>query len=238
MTGSYFITGTDTDVGKTLVTAALLSRLLKGGVDAVPMKPVQTGCPRRADGTLADLDLEICLSLNGLALPDDERRLIAPYRFEPACSPHLAAAKGGIHIEFTKICAAADELMQRHQTVLIEGAGGILVPIDEDKTMLDLMIELGLPVIIASRPGLGTINHTLLTISELHKAGLKVHGVVFCETRPMSWGDIERDNWRTIERFGKTKVLGCVPYLPGLADGALTPEGFAAAIENKLPMLM
>lgn len=232
----YFITGTDTDAGKTLVSAAVLSRLLSNGVDAMPMKPVQTGCPRRADGTLGNLDLDTCFRLTGLAPDAAEGELIAPYRFEPACSPHLAAEQAGETIEFDRILSAAEELMRRRETVLVEGAGGILVPINRRQTMLDLMVALQLPIILASRPGLGTINHTLLSIRELRRAGLEVRGVVFCETRPAERNRIESDNWKTIEEWGGVHVLGRVPHLPELADGAITPERFAVAVAETLPL--
>ncbi len=236
MSEHCFITGTDTDVGKTLVTAAVLSRLLSAGVDAMPMKPVQTGCPRRADGTLGNLDLDTCFQLTDVEPAAAEDELIAPYRFEPACSPHLAAEHAGETIEFDRILEAAGELMHRHETVLIEGAGGVLVPINRRQTMLDLMVALNLPVILASRPGLGTINHTLLSIRELQRAGLQVRGVVFCETCPAERTMIERDNWRTIEEFAGVKVLGRVPHLPELAAGTLTPPRFAAAVTESLPL--
>ncbi|MFW6367055.1 MAG: dethiobiotin synthase, partial [bacterium] len=185
---------------------------------------------------LNNLDLDTCFRLTGLVPDAAEGELIAPYRFEPACSPHLAAEQAGEPIEFNRILRSAEELMRRHQAVLVEGAGGVLVPINRRQTMLDLMVALQLPVILASRPGLGTINHTLLSIRELRSAGLAVRGVVFCETQAAERGMIERDNWTTIEELANVTILGRVPYLPELAAGAITPERFAAAVAKTLPL--
>ena len=236
MNNGYFITGTDTDVGKTIVTAALLSKFLNAGIDAVPMKPVQTGCPTHANGRFGNLDLDLCFQLAGFTPRPEEQELMGPYKFGPACSPHLAARLAGVKIDLQQICEAAAQLAARHQKVLIEGAGGVLVPINEQETMLDLMRKLELPVIVASRPGLGTINHTLLTLSELRRGGLDIEGVVFCETYPTEWGAIERDNWKTIERLGETKILGYVPYLPNLAEGVAEPTFFQDVVDKNLEL--
>lgn len=232
----YFITGTDTDAGKTVVTAALLSKFLSAGIDAVPMKPVQTGCPRDDNGYWGNLDLDLCFKLTGFDPHPEELQLMGPYKFGPACSPHLAARLAGVKIDLQNICKAAEQLAARHQTILIEGAGGVLVPINEQETMLDLMRKLELPVIVATRPGLGTINHTLLTLNELRRGGLDIEGVVFCETCPTEWGTIERDNWGTIERLGETKILGCIPYLPTLAGGVWEPRFFPDVVEENIAL--
>jgi dethiobiotin synthetase len=229
-----FVTGTDTGVGKTVVAAALLSMLRRSGIDAVPMKPIHTGCVRCDEGWRAP-DLEFCLNCAELDPDADEESRMAPYCFEPACSPHLAARQEGVRISLERIAECLRELKARRDFVVVEGAGGVLVPIAEGKSMLDLMVTLGLPVVLVARPGLGTINHTLLSLRELVRAGLRIVGVVLNETSPTEWGDIEEDNLETIERLGNVQVLACMKYAGNLERGAVSPAAFLAAATGSLP---
>lgn len=211
MNKGIFITGTDTGVGKTFVAAALVACLRKAGVDAVPMKPVQTGC-RRRKGTLSAPDLESILSIAGLKPSAEERAWMCPYRFPDACSPHLAARRARAAISFTRIRSCFERLCRRHEFVVVEGAGGILVPISGKKTMLDLMRLLDLPVLLVARPGLGTLNHTLLSLRELRRAGLRVGGVILNQAHPGRRGFIENDNFKTIARLGRVRNIEYLPY--------------------------
>jgi len=206
-----FVTGTDTGVGKTVVAAGLLAQLRADGVDAVPMKPVQTGC-RVVRGRRLAPDLAFSLKAAGLKPGQRELADMAPYCFTPACSPHLAAKEAGVTLSLPVIERAFRRLNRAHEAVVVEGAGGILVPLNERQTMLDLMIRLGLPVLLVARPGLGTLNHTLLSVWAMRAAGLTVLGVILNQAKPGRWGRIEDDNRRTIERLGGVKVLGCVRY--------------------------
>ncbi|MFH1969881.1 MAG: dethiobiotin synthase [Verrucomicrobiota bacterium] len=215
-TQGVFITGTDTGVGKTVVCAALLSVLRSRGVDAVPMKPVQTGATRR-NGRWYSPDLDFCLALAGLKPNPLEYARMAPCCFAKACSPHLAAAASGRRIGFRRINACLKALQARHAMVIVEGAGGVCVPIQGRQTMLDLMGALDLPVVVVARLGLGTINHTLLTINGLRRAQVRVLGVIFNATAPGRSGYIERDNIKTIARLGTVRVLGRLPFVPDLA---------------------
>lgn len=219
-----FITGTDTDAGKTVAAAAVLVSLRTGRIDAVPMKPVQTGAIVQSSPWQSP-DLEFCLRMAELRPDADELQDMVPFIYEPACSPHLAAAKAGREISLERIVAAFHRLLRRRERVVVEGAGGLLVPITGDKTMIDLMAMLGLPVILAARPGLGAINHTLLSIRELARTGLELLGIIFCETSDTGWGEIEQNNVETIARMGKVPVLGRIPFIPGLADG-ISPDVF------------
>ncbi len=232
-----FVTGTDTGVGKTVVTAALVSLFRAGGIDAVPMKPVQTGCILRADGWLA-VDLGFCLNMANLEPPPAERKLMAPYCFQPACSPHLASAQARETISISRIVHDFSALKANHELVIVEGAGGVLVPINGEETMLDVMVGLSLPVLLVARPWLGTINHTLLSLRELARAGVSIMGVIFNDSRSRTrkqtlplegggqdggddaellWDEIVRDNRLTIERFGDAPVLGQLPFIKEIA---------------------
>ena len=223
---SVFITGTDTGIGKTVVAAGLLAAARARGIDAVPMKPVQTGCARN----LAAPDLDFCLREARFKPRPHEQDWMCPYRFIPACSPHLAARLARKRIQIGKIVDAFSRLSSLHEAVIVEGAGGVLAPIDERNTMLDIMKALRLPVILVARAGLGTINHTLLSLRELRRAKLKVVGVVLVQSAPGKRGVIEKDNVRTIEKLGGAPVLACLPFRKRLNAGGspLSSAGFSS----------
>ena len=207
----FFITGTDTGVGKTALSALLLAELRRRGINAAPMKPVQTGVRDQESG-----DLDYSLSMAGMTIQEEIRSLMSPYRFEPACSPHLAAELTGTEIKVSAIVNAAQKLASEYDRLIIEGAGGVLVPLNRYETMLDLMKALSLPVILAARPGLGTINHTLLSIRALKAAGLDIAGIVFIASEEGEPGLIEEDNAVTIEQLEAVPVLGTIPFCPQL----------------------
>ena len=207
---SFFITGTDTDAGKTVLTALLLSALHQRGHNALPMKPAQSGCTDNIP------DLDYALALSGIQADPALRALLAPACYGPACSPHLAAEMENRPLTLQHLVDAYHALRPQAETLLVEGAGGALVPLNREETMLDLMTELQLPILIAARPGLGTINHTLLTIKALHQRNLRIAGFVFIHTRLDGSDFTEPDNARTIAEFGQTPWLGTIPYIPEL----------------------
>ncbi len=212
MMNGLFVTGTDTDVGKTALSALLLAEIRRRGINAAPMKPAQTGCE---NGAVPDLDYSLAMA--GMNVSADDYKKMAPYRFEPACSPHLAAELAGTEIEIAEMVIAARELASDYEFVLAEGAGGLIVPLNRRETMLDLMQALRFPVLLAARPGLGTINHTLLSIRALRSEGLDIAGIVFVARTDEEFTFIEEDNAVTIEQFGKIPILGTIPYCSQLA---------------------
>lgn len=217
-----FVTGTDTGAGKTALSALLLAECRRRGCRAAPLKPVQTGCfrapcPEPPGYRLVAPDLEYALAMADWHPPERERLSMAPFRFEPACSPHLAAEMAGTEVRVEHLAAAARRLAADFDRLIVEGAGGIQVPINRRETLRDLMVELDLPVVVAARAGLGTINHTLLSLESLRTAGLNVAGVVLLESRPDPPGAIERDNPVAIAQFGRVPVLGQIPFCAGLA---------------------
>ena len=244
-----FITGTDTDAGKTALGALLLAELRRRHIHAAPMKPAQTGCQPAAgscdSSPLSVPDLDYSLSMASMQVEADMYKAMSPYRFEPACSPHLAAELAGVVIDIAEMVIAARILSSAYDFVIAEGAGGILVPLNQRETMLDLMHALGCPVVLAARPGLGTINHTLLSLRTLRSDGLHIAGVVFVSTTPGKPGFIEKDNVKAIEHFGKAPVLGTIPYCSQLASPEPTydtlPKSVITAVEeivNKLEITL
>jgi len=209
---SCFITGTDTGVGKTYVPAALITLAARRHIDAVPMKPVQTGCRRRGQHLFAP-DLQFALRGLKRPLAPLEKAVLCPYRFHPACSPHRAARLAGVTIRLGTIAQIVDTLLRLHSTLIIEGAGGVLAPLGPDRTMLDLMRVLGMPVVLVARAGLGTLNHTLLSLNELRRARLTVRAIVINQGRG-PWGALERDNAQTLAAWSGLTVLR-LPRLPG-----------------------
>ena len=212
-----FITGTGTDVGKSAVTATLLWYARQQGMDAVPMKPMQTGTEDHPQGLAPDF--EYYKKVAGYEPDGAELPLQVPYCYEPACSPHLAARVAGDSPDLKHIVDCARTLEDKHDLVLAEGAGGLLVPVNETQTMRDLAIALAYPVLVVAHAGLGTINHTLLTLEALKVVGLKIRGVVLCAPEPWDMGYIEEDNPKAIEQFGEVPVFGTLPWLAGLPKG-------------------
>ena len=205
MSTRIFITGTDTGVGKTHVNAALLAALRARGANAAPMKPVETGV-----GPDHTSDLDRALSASELEPGPDDYAAMAPYRFPLPASPHLAAEEADTVIEPSRILAAAELLGRHYDPLLIEGAGGLLVPITRDYSTLDLCRELDAVIIVVARPSLGTLNHTWLTYRCLVDAGLRPLGVVVNAADEAADGPVVEDNLRTIgEIVSPCPVVPC-----------------------------
>ncbi len=210
----FFVTGTDTGVGKTAVAAALLWLLTRRGLRAAPVKLVETGLAPGATG-----DLELCLATAGLEPPPAELELMRPCRFRLAASPHLAAEQEDREVDPARLEMACRELAGRYDRLVVEGAGGLLVPLTRNFLTIDLAARLGLPLVVAARAGLGTINHTLLTLRAARSAGLAVAAVVLNRAQPVEDSPqahlLERDNRRVIAELGGVTVLGPLPHLLG-----------------------
>jgi dethiobiotin synthetase len=196
MTGDLFVTGTDTNVGKTVLSALLVAAL-----DATYWKPIQTGSSEGTDRQTV---------MRWAELPET-RALPECYCFEPPVSPHLAAKQSGVTICLERIRRPS---IASNGPLIVEGAGGVLVPINDSETMLDLMRHLAMPVVVASRSALGTINHTCLTVKALRDAGVAVRGVVMI-------GKENRDNERAVERYGGVPIAGRIPMLEKIERSAL-----------------
>lgn len=168
---AYFVTGTDTEVGKTFVTCALLHGARRHGQKALGMKPIAAG----VDAAGNNEDVEMLVAASSLAAP---REQVNPYCFELPIAPHLAAAIEKRRIDPARIAAAARDLAAEADLLLVEGVGGFRVPLDEESDTADLAVRLGLPVILVVGMRLGCLNHALLTAEAIHARGLKLAGWV------------------------------------------------------------
>lgn len=208
ITNGIFITGTDTGVGKTYV-ACLLARLMRSrGIDAGVMKPAETGC-RTRNGLLVPSDGMLLKKAAGVA---DPLELIVPYRFRLPLAPAAAAGLEGASVRMERILSSFERLAGRHDAMIVEGAGGIMVPLTGRTLYADLAARMNLPVLIVARPGLGTLNHTLLTIEALRSRRVLLHGIVINHAVPSRSGLAERTNPRLLERLSGLKVLAQVRY--------------------------
>jgi dethiobiotin synthetase len=192
------VTGTDTEVGKSVVAASICAALAAKGERVAAFKPAVTGLDEEPGPFGRDHELLAAVASAGQT-PED----VAPYRFGPAASPHLAAEVAGVTIEPAELVAAA----RAHDLLVCEGVGGLLVPITTGYLVRDLAVDLALPVVVAARPGLGTINHTLLTVEAARATGLRVAGVVMTPW-PEDPTPMERSNRETVERLGRVPVSG------------------------------
>ncbi|NVN92312.1 MAG: dethiobiotin synthase [Desulfuromonadales bacterium] len=207
MNRGIFITGTDTGVGKTIVAATLARLLRYKGINVGVMKPVTSGC-REEQGQLVSDDALLLCRAAGLACSDD----IAPYLLREPLAPAEAARLDGVRIDADRIRVSYDRLAARHDVVIVEGAGGLMVPLAEGLLTTDLIRLLNLPLLVVARPNLGTVNHTLLTCLCAGQLGLAVAGVVV-NNYPKSPDLAEQGAPRQIETLNGPPLLGVWPHL-------------------------
>jgi dethiobiotin synthetase len=216
-----FVTGTGTGVGKTVVAAAILTGLAARGERCAAFKPVITGLDDPSGEWPPDHEL-LAAAAGGRQTPEE----VCPHRFGPAASPHLAAEQAGKALDPDALLAAARGAAAGADALVCEGAGGLLVPLADRFLVRDLAAALALPLVVAARPGLGTINHTLLTLEAARAAGLAVAAVVLTPWpgRPSA---IERSNRATLARLGAAPICALAGTSPGglKAAGASLPLG-------------
>ncbi len=200
MKSGIFITATDTGVGKTYIACQLALNLRKAGIDAGVMKPI--ACGSRSDALL----------LSKAQGGSDAVELINPIYFNEPLAPYSASQISGRKIDLNKIRKAYNILKKRHNFLIIEGIGGLLVPITKNFFVRDLCLEFSYPLLIVSRPALGTINHTLLTFFEAKRAGLKTISIVFNYYKPFKKSLAEKTNPGVIKRITKVPVVTSVSY--------------------------
>jgi dethiobiotin synthetase len=205
-----FVTGTDTGAGKTVVASAIAAALRTSGARVAAFKPVVTGLAEPVGTWPADHQL--LAAVTG-ARPRD----VCATTFAPAVSPHLAAELAGEELELDALAAAARAAATGADVLVVEGVGGLLVPLSAEHDVRDLAAALGLPLVVAARPGLGTINHSLLTIEAARRAGLDVRAIVLTPWPPQP-SVMERSNRATIARRGGVEVWTLPEAAPSADD--------------------
>jgi dethiobiotin synthetase len=213
-----FITGTDTGVGKTHVTALLLAELRRCGGRAAAMKPIACGRDGRGDAE------RYAALMNG----EQPLDVLNPVYLRHPLAPSVAAKLEQRRINLANIFFCYGLLIRNYETVLVEGAGGLLVPIKRHYFVADLARDLGLPVIVVARLGLGTINHTLLTVRQAQASGLTVAGIVLNDTVGGRQGLAERTNVEVLPRLCGVPLLGVVPH--GKRGGAMVAREIVRAL--------
>ena len=212
----YFVTGTDTGVGKTLISVALLRYFAQRGLRVAGMKPVAAGCEWRDGIAYWDDVVQLRAAANADAAP----ALVNPYCFEAAIAPHIAAAQAGVTIQLDVIARACDALHAQADVVIVEGAGGFRVPLNDHQDMADLARKLSLPVILVVGMRLGCINHALLSADAIQQAGLPLAGwVANCIDPAMMQFDA---NMATLQQRLNMPLLGVVPWLASMDFSAVS----------------
>ncbi len=201
------VTGTDTGIGKTVVAGAIADWFRRQGKRVAVCKPVGSGCVRRREGLVSE-DAEFLAHCADASHPLD---VVCPVRYVEPLAPAIAAERAREPLDWTAIDRSITTLSSGSDVLVVEGVGGLMVPMDPNHTFLDVAKWLSLPTVVVARPGLGTINHTLLTVNALREAGVAVAGVVI-NRYPAQTADVAAEtNPPAIEKWGKVSVLCIVP---------------------------
>lgn len=202
MEKGIFVTGIDTGVGKTVIAGAIAAAIKAHGLDVGVMKPVATGA-KEIEGRLVSEDVVYLKKIIGSTDDDD---LVNPIRLKPALAPNMAASRAGITIDTGKVWKAYKEITDKHDFVVVEGIGGLMVPIDDNLLVADMALKMGLALVIVSKYYPGAINHTLLTLEYARSRNLRIKGIIF---NMLKNGE---DFVGEIGRFSSVRVLGAIPF--------------------------
>lgn len=208
-----FVTGTDTGVGKTVVAVAIAFYLRSMGIPVGVMKPVQTGCRRTRRKLLGD-DTRFLIQAAGVQDPPER---ITPYRFRHPLAPWTVSRLERVRIKASTLLRSYERLRRQYNYMVVEGAGGLAVPITAHMSFLDLAKLFGLPLLVVARPGLGTLNHTRLTVEYARRHHVPVQGIVLNQTEKRRTGLAEKTNPYILRRICQVPVLGNIPYIDGLS---------------------
>ncbi len=225
MSKGFFITGTDTGVGKTVVAGGLAAMLKSKGVDVGVMKPVATG-GKEIDGRVVSDDALFLMDIIDCPDPYD---LVNPICLVPALAPTVAARLSNKVINMETVWNSFEVLRARHEFMIIEGIGGLLVPLSDNFYVADMAKRMNLPLIIVSKPGLGAINHTLLTVTCARNKGLKIEGIIINNPNETCEAMAEKTNPFEIENCSGIPILGIIPWHRHLACGYNKEANFKLA---------
>lgn len=210
-----FVTGTDTEIGKTVFASALVWRWKQDGRQVAVMKPVASGC-RRTDAGLRNSDAECLLAASNV---DSAYETVNPYAFAPAVAPHLAAAQAGVGIDVGHIHACFDQLAAVADCVVVEGVGGWQVPLGPDATVADVALALGLPVVLVVGIRLGCLNHALLTAAAIRGAGAELAG--WAANHIDAHAELATENVDALRDRLEAPLWGVIPHLPAAPDAEI-----------------
>ena len=227
MAKGFFVTGTDTGVGKTVIAGALIKAFEMQGLKPCGMKPIETGCTVEGKSLVPSDGL----FLKSMAHMDEPVSLVTPCCLKNPLAPMVAADMEGVKIDIVKIRKSFDKLLRKYDSIIVEGIGGLLTPIKKNYFALDLAKEFRLPLIVVARPDLGTINHTLLTVKHAEREGLKVAGIVINFTYQPESNLAEETNPQTLKQLNPAPLIGIFPYLD-----SMTEDEFEKAILKNLNM--
>jgi len=230
MRTGFFICGTDTGVGKTVVTAGIALAMKKRGINVGVMKPVETGCPV-VDRECVPVDARF---LTQAADVKDGLDIVCPYRLKQPAAPSIASRLEDVHIDLNYINDQYFQLSLMHEVVLVEGVGGLLVPLNNSELVSDLVLQLGIPMIVVARPTLGTINHTLLTLNYAKMLGIRVAGLVINGFGRQQITVTERTAPDEIQHFADVELLGILPWIKTVSVPDMKMEGLVEEIADRL----
>ncbi len=230
-----FVTATDTGIGKTVASAAIIRALKRCGIRTGAMKPVETGCARK-DNLLEPSDGKFLKEIAGM---DDPLENITPLRFESPLAPYVASQREGVPVALEKIFEAYGKLSERYDFMVVEGIGGVLVPLAGKATgkrprtyfVIDLIKDLKLPAVVVTSPVLGTINHTLLTVSQLLNEGIDVAGIIINFNSPATGTLAEKTNAKALNELCPVPVIGIIPCLADISAESIE-AGAAGCVET------
>jgi len=226
---AVFVTGTDTEIGKTVVAGGLALAFRERGVDVGVMKPAVTGCRTRRGKRISE-DVDFLVKASGC---EDDPALVSPYMLRDPLAPEVAAEREGVRIDVRKITGAFRKLAKKHEALIVEGAGGLYVPVKRNYLMIELIAALGVPILIVARPGLGTINHTLLSCKAARARGIGVAGIII-NNYPTKASIAERTNPDVIRRYARAPLLGVVSHVPGVSVEECRLDGLLQATEKSI----
>ncbi len=227
MSKGFFIAGTDTGVGKTIVAGAVIKALSYLGHRVGAMKPVESGCGRERDMLIPSDGM----FLKQTACMDEPVTLVTPCCFESPLAPLSASEIDKKEVDVAEIMEAYKELSAKYCAMIIEGLGGLMVPLKKDYYLVNMACEFGLPLLLVARPGLGTINHTMLSVNCALKEGLEVAGVIINYSSPPDGGLAEKTNPGLLAQICPAPIIGTFPFL-----GSLDEDSIACAAVKSLDL--
>ncbi len=230
MKPGYFITGTDTGVGKTVVSALLVREFARQGRQVAGLKPVASGCELTAAG-LRNEDAVLLQACSSLELPYES---INPFAFKPAIAPHVAASRTNVMLKSENLVQKVNNIRELADIVIVEGVGGWMVPLNESETMADFARALSLPVILVVGMRLGCINHALMASQAIHVTGLELSGWVANQVDPEFCSDssVYEANVRTINGFSGAPCLCEIPYQDALLNSVTAIDEIEVSFAN------